>query len=97
MKIKRLSISILLVFTVLFMVVAALFFNEIRTLASLEKADEYPMYQMTYYGDYGFDEFLKIGAKSDNDIEKFVTKRLLKGMSIDLGVTGDGCAAFVTR
>lgn len=97
MKIKRLTISILLIFTVLFLVILGLFFNEIRTLASLEKVDEYPMYQMTYYGDYGFDEFLKIGAKSDNDIEKFVTKRLLKGISIDLGVTGDGCTAFVTR
>lgn len=52
---------------------------------------------MTYYGDYGFDEFLEVGASSDQDIEKFVTKRLLKGMTINLGVTGDGCTAFVTR
>ena len=97
MKIKRLSISIILIFTVLFLAILGLFFNEIRTLASLNNIDEYPMYQMTYYGDYGFDEFLKIGAKSDSDIEKYVTKRLLKGIPIDLGVTGDGCTAFVTR
>jgi hypothetical protein len=55
------------------------------------------MYRMTYYGDYGFDEFLKTGAKSDEDIETYVVKRLLKGLPIDLGVTGDGCTAFVTR
>lgn len=75
----------------------ALFWNEMRTLFSLEKIDGYGAYQMTYYGDYGFDEFLEVGASSDEDIEKFVTKRLLKGMPIDLGVTGDGCTAFVTK
>jgi hypothetical protein len=52
---------------------------------------------MTYQGDYGFDEFLKVGAKNDNDIEKFVTKRLLKGFDIDLGVTGAGCTAFTAK
>jgi hypothetical protein len=75
----------------------ALFFNELRSLATLKKVDDYPMYTMTYYGDYGFDDFLKVGAKSDSDIEAFVTKRLLKGLPIDLGVTGDGCTAFVTH
>lgn len=52
---------------------------------------------MTYYGDYGFDEFLEVGALSDKDIEEFVTKRLLKGIPINLGVTGNGCTAFVTK
>jgi hypothetical protein len=55
------------------------------------------MFQMTYYGDYGFDDFLKVGATDDGDIEAFVTKRLLKGLPIDLGVTGAGCTVFVTQ
>lgn len=59
--------------------------------------DNHPLYQMTYYGDYGFDDFLKIGANSDSDIERFVTQRLLKGLPINLGVTADGCTAFVSR
>ncbi len=74
-----------------------LFWNELRSLMSLKKLDDYGMYQMTYYGDYGFDEFLEVGAKNDGEIEAFVTKRLLKGFPIDLGVTGDGCTAFVTK
>lgn len=74
-----------------------LFRNELRSLMSLKKIDDYGMYQMSYYGDYGFDEFLEVGAKSDADIEAFVTKRLLKGLPIDLGVTGDGCTAFVVK
>ncbi len=56
-------------------------------LFSLEKIDDYGAYQMTYYGDYGFDEFLEVGALSDKDIEEFVTKRLLKGIPINLSFT----------
>lgn len=85
------------VLLLLFTAALALFRNELRSLASLEKVDGYGMYQMTYYGDYGFDEFLKTGASSDSDIEAFVTKRLLKGLPIDLGVVGDGCTAFAVR
>lgn len=85
------------VLTALFIIALALFWNELRSLMSLEKIDRYGMYQMTYYGDYGFDEFLEIGADSDADIEAFVTKRLLKGLPIDLGVTGDGCTAFAVK
>ncbi len=74
-----------------------LFYNELSSLSSLKKVDDHPLYTMTYVGDYGFDEFLKVGAKEDSDIEAFVTKRLLKGLPIDLGITGDGCTAFVSH
>ena len=98
---KRIILRILMILGC-FLVVAVfaalgLFFNELRSLSTLKKVDNYPMYTMTYYGDYGFDDFLKVGAKNDSDIEAFVTKRLLKGLPIDLGVTGDGCTAFVTH
>lgn len=95
--IKWFFMGIAVVLPVIVIGVTALFWNELRTLLSLEKIDDYGAYQMTYYGDYGFDEFLEVGASSDEDIEKFVTKRLLKGMPVDLGVTGDGCTAFVTK
>lgn len=95
--IKRFLTGIAVVLLVIVIGATALFWNELRTLFSLEKIDDYGAYQMTYYGDYGFDEFLEVGASSDKDIEKFVTKRLLKGMPINLGVTGDGCTAFVTK
>ncbi len=87
------GIALLAILTLLLV----LFGNELRSLMSLEKIDDYGMYQMTYYGDYGFDEFLEIGAENDADIEAFVTKRLLKGLPINLGVTGDGCTAFVVK
>lgn len=93
----KVAISMVAILLLLFLIVILLFRNELHTLATLKKLDDYGMYQMTYFGDYGFDEFLKYGAESDADIEAFVTKRLLKGLPIDLGVTGDGCTAFVVR
>lgn len=32
-----------------------------KTLESIVKIHEYPIYVMTFYGDYGFDDFLKVG------------------------------------
>lgn len=55
----------------LIIIIAALvlFRNELRSLMSLKKVDDYGMYQMTYYGDYEFDDFLETGAENDADIE----------------------------
>jgi len=36
-----------------------------KTLASIKKVNDYPIYIMTYYGDYGFDEFIKKGHTTD--------------------------------
>lgn len=96
-KIKKILLILFCLIIVIISALVILFFNEIRSLCSLKKIDDYGMYQMTYYGDYGFDEFLKTGAKSDKDIEKFVTKRLLKGLPININVEKGGCTAFVTR
>jgi hypothetical protein len=96
-KHKKIGFVLLYIPLVIVVLVIALFWNELRTLRSLKKVDDYGMFQMTYYGDYGFDDFLKTGATNDADIESFVTKRLLKGLSIDLNVTGAGCTAFITN
>lgn len=95
--IKRTLIGLFGILVTLVIVITVLYRNELRSLATLKKVDDYGMFRMTYYGDYGFDRFLKTGAKSDAEIEAYVTKRLLKGLPIDLGVTDAGCTAFVTR
>lgn len=95
--VRHIIIGIGLFWLIIIIAALVLFRNELRSLMSLEKVDKYGMYQMTYYGDYGFDEFLEVGARNDADIEAFVTKRLLKGLPINLGVTGDGCTAFVVK
>lgn len=94
--IKRIGIAILAIAVIAILTISIVFRSEIRTLSSLRETDDYGMFQMTYYGDYGFDDFLEVGAESDADIEAFVTQRLLKGIPIDLGITSGGCTAFVT-
>jgi len=74
-----------------------LYSAELRTLASFSQLDDHPLYQMRYHGDYGFDQFLETGAENDGDIEDFVTGRLLKGLPVNLSITGAGCTAFITR
>ena len=96
---KKILIRVLIILAaipiILGVIFLAVFSNELRSLSTFRQVDEYGMYQMTYFGDYGFDDFLKTGAESDEDIEAFVTNRLLKGMPIDLAVTSGGCSAFV--
>ncbi len=40
-------------------------FNQWRTLNSLQKVDDYPLYVMTFYGDYGFADFLQTGGQAE--------------------------------
>ena len=100
---KKRTKIILIVLAVIFALLSILtgtmlflFRHELKTLNTL-KQRESGVYTMTYDGDYGFDEFLKTGAKSDSDIEAFVTERLLKGLPLKINVTGAGCTAFVSR
>jgi hypothetical protein len=38
--------------------------NRFRSLTTLRKVDDYPLYVMTYHGDYGFDDFLERAARA---------------------------------
>lgn len=99
MKSKKMMRSVLCVVIVILIaaVFAAgvIFRHELKTLSTLKEHNP-GVYTMTYFGDYGFDEFLEYGATSDEDIEEFVTKRLLKGIPIKINVTDAGCTAFVS-
>ncbi len=93
-NLKRTGIGISIGIVLLAAITILLFFNEIRSLASLKKLNKHPFYSMSYYGDYGFDESLKIGAENDQDIERFVMKRLLRGLGLNLDISSAGCTVF---
>ena len=82
----RVAVVILAVVLVSVAVLVFIFRNELRSLASIEKLDDHPLSRMTYYGDYGFDEFLEEGATSDNELAGFVAHRLLHGLPINLNL-----------
>jgi len=71
-----------------------LFRNEIRTMSSIERIDDYGFYTMEYTGDYGFDEFLRVGASNDQELTQFVAGKLLKGLPISINVSDLGCTTF---
>lgn len=95
--IKKVLFATCILLFIVIVAVLILFWNEIGTLATLKQVDEHPLLTMTYKGDYGFSDFLEVGANSDNDIERFVVKRLLKGIEIDLGISSAGCSAFAAQ
>ena len=74
-----------------------MYINALRSLLSLKQRDNYPMYTMTYYGDYGFDDFLTKGVTNDADLINYVSSRLLKGKKINAGMPEIGCTSFITR
>lgn len=73
----------------------ALFGSEIKTLTTIKKLDEYPLYTMDYLADYGLDEFLEQGgASNDAELIDFVVSRLLKGLPIEIELPNLACSTF---
>lgn len=95
--IKIVSISIVGVALAIIFGLYMMFKNEIATINRMEKLDEYPLYYMEYQGDYGFDEFLQVGASSDEELVDYVVKRLLKGLPIEIKVPKLGCSTFTAQ
>jgi predicted choloylglycine hydrolase len=45
--------------------------DQARTLASLRRIDDWPLYEMHYYGDYGFEGFLQRGVETRSPTHSF--------------------------
>lgn len=45
-----------------------IFHNKVKSISTLKKVDDHPLYTMEYSVDYGLDKFLEIGAKSDKEL-----------------------------
>ena len=68
-----------------------------RSLTSIKKLDDQPLLQMTYYGYYYFDNFLKQGAKNDGELERFLNKHFFKMTPIKLNFHLGACTVFVVK
>lgn len=87
--------SIVILLVILALGVGILYGPKLRTLSSLKRVDDFPLYVMTYYGDYGFADFLKTGAHSDAEIKNFVIHHSLLGQAQKLTEgTKYACTAF---
>lgn len=61
-------------------IIAISFFNEIRTISSIKKNNDVPVYAMTYRGEYAFDKYLKTGSINYREYTNFMNANLLKGI-----------------
>lgn len=92
--VKRVLLGLLILIGILFTVFIIMFWNPIRSVFSLKQVNKYPFYTMTYYGDYGFDDFLKVGAKNDDDLVNFALKDLLHGYDMNFQFSKASCTCF---
>ena len=83
---RRIGRVILTAFAVIAAVILAavlcvlfIFRRELGSVWSLQKQDDF-YYTMDYKTDYGLDEFLESGARTDSELAGFVVKKLMKGI-----------------
>ena len=56
---RKILKALLILLVVIIIALSALLYNPIRTIVSLQKVDDYPLYTMKYHGDYLFDFFVE--------------------------------------
>lgn len=101
--IKKILIGICVAATVLIAGIGFLWGNEIKTLSSfktiinqnLSHKDGYT-YEMTFSGDYYFDDFLEQGGVSDDkELISFITEKIAKGIiPISIEAPEIACSSF---
>ncbi|MEW6077161.1 MAG: C45 family peptidase [Thermodesulfobacteriota bacterium] len=91
--VKKALIGILAVLVISAAGVGFVFRNEIKTANSIQKVDDH-FYVMTYHGDYGFDDFLNVGASNDAELVEFVSRQILKGFAIEMKTPDLSCSTF---
>lgn len=100
------SITVLLIVTIPALTFLIGWNSEIRSISSIKLlSDEVsdnkagPVYEMTLYGDYYFEDFVEQGGMSnDNDLSDFIVNKITKGLiEIDLSAPEIGCAGFTAE
>jgi len=91
---KRVLLYILAAVIILALGAGFAFRNELKAVASIDKINDYGFYTMEYSGDYGFDDFLKVGASNDEELIQFITQRLLKGLPLSISGPDLSCSTF---
>lgn len=65
-----------------------------RTLASLRRIGDSPLFVMDYACDYRLDDFMRIGADSDSQLNRFIVTHLLGGAPMVHEMPDMGCSTY---
>lgn len=96
LKIITYVIPLLVVLTLGF--IGIRYFNEIRTLVSMNLVEGTNLYTMEYFSDYHFDDFLKTGADDSNAYYNYVND--IMGLKLNISFANrnaNSCSAFTVR
>lgn len=66
----------------------------VMTVASIRKVKDANLYTMSYHGDYHFDEFLEVGASTNNELINFLWEALPSDLPIELSPADFACTAY---
>ncbi|MGE5372409.1 MAG: linear amide C-N hydrolase [Solirubrobacterales bacterium] len=94
LTIRKGALWIIAGLAILTLVTVFVFRAELMSLHSLQKVDRYGFYTMEYTSDYGFDEFLEVGASSDKELIQFIVRKILKGLPIHVDEAKLTCTTF---
>ncbi|WP_343209810.1 linear amide C-N hydrolase [Anaerolentibacter hominis] len=91
---RKIVIGALAVLLAAIVILGVMFQGAVRSVFSVEKVDEYPLYTMDYKADYGLDEFMETGAANDQELVQFIIKKLMKGLPVKITIPDLGCSTF---
>ncbi len=94
-KVKKILIGLLCIIVLLVASFTYVFRKDIKTINSITKLDDYGLYYMDYYSDYGLEELIANGgANNDTEIVEFVVDKILKGIPLNFEIPDFGCTTF---
>lgn len=94
-NLKKISIGALAIVIFSVGAIGFTFRNEIKTINSIEKVDDYGLYTMDYHADYGLDKLIEDGGVStDNELVEFNVDQILKGLPVQFDIPDFGCSTF---
>ncbi len=98
---KLLKRILLVVVTLVIVAVLALGFmfkDEISTIMSIKKIDEYGLYEIHMQNDYALDELVAAGgASTDSELTNFLIGEILQGLPITFNIPDFGCSTFLAH
>lgn len=96
-KRRKVCIKIFLSLLLIGIALLILFKNNIKSLKSIKKLNDYGIYEMTYYGDYKLDAFLKDSVDGNGEMQQYVAKKASENAPDSLDIPNNGCTTFVTN
>lgn len=97
---KKIIITIIAVFLIAVLGVAAIFQGEGRTLLSVKENGDTGIYEIDYKADYKLDELLESGgAATEEQLVRYIIKTMLKGLPIDVPyeIPNLACSTFYAQ